>query len=433
MKTNQNYSAKLPLAVGFFALALLTGGVGWWSVHTRISGAVIASGLVVVESNRQIIQHAEGGIIGEIAASDGDHVEAGDLLLRLDDALLRSEHSILETQLTELRSRRARLEAERDGQSRVSFAEDLSKRAQTDDGVAAQITGQRTLFEARRSTLAEKLHQIDKRIAQKTNQIDGTRAQLNALRIQQDLIARDLTDQESLLEKGLVQAQRVTSLQREAAGTAGDIGRLTSEIAQFHGEIASLEIEKLTLKTARREEAITVLRDLHFRELELTEQKSGVVERLSRMEVRAPVSGIIYGSTVFALRAVIRPAEPLMYVVPQDQPLLVSTRTSANSIDQVHVGQTASLRFTAFNQRLTPEVAGSVVRVSADVIEDDASGQNYYRVDIMPDPAQLVKLEGHTLLPGMPVEAYLKTKERTPLSYLMKPLTDYFRRALRES
>lgn len=429
----ERYSAKVPLTIGLVAVALLTGGVGWWSVQTRISGAIVSNGSVVVKSNRQVVAHAEGGIVGVISARDGDTVSAGALLVRLDGTLLRSEMSVVETQLIELGARRARLEAERDGRRFVSFPDEIALRAKSDADVAAQMTGQRTLFEARRAVMDEKLQQLEERIAQKRNQIDGTRAQLQALELQSELIAQDLETQEALFEKGLVQAQRVIALRRDAAAAAGDIGRLTAEIALFQGEIASLKIEKLKVASARREEAISTLRDLQFRELELKEQKVGLTERLERLDLRAPVAGIVYGSTVFALNAVIRPAEPLMYIVPQNQPLLVSTKTEARNIDQVHVGQIANLRFTAFNQRMTPEVSGTVVRVSADAFQDEVTGQNYYRVDIMPQASEMLKLETHTLLPGMPVEAYLKTEERTPLSYLMKPLSDYFRRALRES
>ena len=174
------------------------------------------------------------------------------------------------------------------------------------------------------------------------------------------------------------------------------------------------------------------MRDIQFRELELTERRQSLLKRLQRLDIRAPVAGIVYGSTVFAQNAVVQPAEPLMYVIPQDQPLVVTARVEAIHIDQVHVGQTATLRFSAFNQRLTPEVAGHVLDMSADVFQDDLSGMTYYRVTLAPLAADLPKLEGHTLLPGMPVEAYLKTEDRTPLSYLTKPLTDYFGRAFRE-
>ncbi|NNE87104.1 MAG: HlyD family type I secretion periplasmic adaptor subunit [Silicimonas sp.] len=430
MSVRPTYSTGLPILVGFTALILLVGGVGLWSVRTQIAGAVIANGMIVVENNRQIVQHPEGGIIGSIEARDGDAVPVGALLLRLDDTLLRSELSVAELQLTELGARRARLRAERDAADTIAFPAAL---LDLDEATALeQIEGQRTLFSARRISLEKEQSQIAERINQTGNQIEGAEAQLEALAIQEALIRAELTDQETLLEKGLVQAARVSSLRREAARLAGDIGRLRSDVAQYNGQIAAFEIEMLKLETSRREAAITQLRDIQYRELELGEQRRSLLERLSRLEVRTPVAGIVYGSTVFAQKAVIQPAEPLMYVIPQDQPLIINARVEAIHIDQIFVGQPATLRFTAFNQRLTPEVSGHVMAISADVFQDEFTGLNYYRVELAPKTAELPKLEDQGLLPGMPVEAYLRTEDRTPLSYLTKPLTDYFGRALRE-
>ncbi|NNL34305.1 MAG: HlyD family type I secretion periplasmic adaptor subunit [Silicimonas sp.] len=423
------YSARLPLAVGFLALALLVGGIGLWSVETRIAGAVVADGRVMVEHNRQVVQHAEGGTVGRILARDGDSVTAGDVLLTLDDTLLRSDLSVLASQRVELAARRARLEAERDGAGDMTLGPDLAARTST---AAEQIDGQRALFIARRDTLEKSLRQIDERIRQARNQIQGLETQRAALHRQAGLVAKERRDQQTLLDKGLAQAGRVSALEREEARLAGETGRLIAEIAALKGRIAELEIEALGRVGTRREEAIVALRDIGISELELAEQHAQLTERLSRMDVRAPVAGIVYGSLVFAEKAVVLAADPLMYIVPRDQPLIVSARVNAIDIDQVHVGQDATLRFTAFNQRKTPEIAGRVIAVSADVLDDQATGTAYYRVDLLPEAEALSKLDTTTLLPGMPVEAYLKTGERTPISYLTKPLTDYFSRALRE-
>ena len=431
MTHRPTYSARMPLAIGFVALALLIGGVGWWSVRTQIAGAIIASGMIVVENNRQVVQHAEGGIVGEIAARDGDRVEAGALLVELDDTLLRSELSVAEVQLIELGARRARLEAERDEADTVVFPTNLASL----DAEAAreQIEGQRVLFHARKETFEKELSQIGERSLQTGNQIAGIEAQLAALAIQEDLASEELKVQEDALARGLTQAARVSTLRREAARLQGEIGQLRADIARFRGEIAGFEIERVRLKNARREAAISELRDIQFRELELGEQRQSLLKRLDRLDIRAPVAGIVYGTAVFAKNAVVQPAEPLMYIIPQDQPLIVNARVEAIHIDQVHVGQAATLRFSAFNQRLTPEVTGTVLDVSADVFQDEVTGMTYYRVDLAPLAEELPKLEDQDLLPGMPVEAYLRTEDRTPLSYLTKPLTDYFGRAFRES
>ena len=425
------WSASMPLGIGFVALILLIGVIGVWSVKARIAGAVIASGMIQVENNRQVVQHPQGGVVGEILAKDGDTVAAGDVVLRLDDALLQSELSIIEGQLAEIRARKARLEAERDGLDAVMVPEALSVLAQTMPEVHNMIDGQLRLFEARNESLRREADQISEQIAQAHNQIDGTEAQLLALRTQKDLIAQELTNVRSLLEKGLAQASRVSSLQREEARLSGEIGNLTATIAQLRGQIAAFDIQRLKLDTVRREEANTTLSDLQYNEIELVERRLSAVETLSRMEIRSPVSGVIYGSQVFALQAVISPAAPIMYVIPQDQPLVVSARIESINIDQIHIGQEASLRFVAFEQRTTPELFGQVSQISADVFTDEATGQSYYKAELLPNEDELLKLGGQKLLPGMPVEAFIRTAERSPLSYLVKPLTDYFNRAFR--
>jgi len=425
------YSAGLPLFVGFGALIALVFGIGLWSVRTEIAGAIIANGTIVVENNRQVVQHAEGGVVGKISARDGDQVAAGDLLLSLDGTILQSELALAELQLIELRARKARLQAERDESRIISFPESLLSR--TSEAAIEQVNGQRKLFEARLISLETEEKQIGEQIKQTHTQIDGAAAQLDALAIQSDLVGADLRDQESLLDRGLVQSQRVSSLRRDAAQINGEIGMLTANIAQFRAQIAALEIDRLRLVTSRQENAISELRDIQFRELELTEEHRTLLERLARLDIRAPVGGIVYGSSVFAEKAVVQSAEPLMYVIPQDQPLIISARVEAIHVDQVHMGQEATLKFSAFNQRTTPELIGRVISVSADVFEDESSGLSFYRVDLEPFEEELAKLDTLDVLPGMPVEAFIKTDERTPLSYLTKPLTDYFGRALRGS
>ena len=431
MSKQPSYSGTMPLTIGFLALALLVGGVGVWSVRTEISGAIIAPGMIVLENNRQVVQHPEGGIVERIEARDGDQVKAGDLLIQLDDTLLRSELAVAELQLIELRARRGRLEAERDQADDIWFPDELL--ALDSEQARAQIEGQRVLFVARKETLEKELSQLVERTLQTRNQIEGAEAQLAALNTQEELASEELVVQEDALSRGLTQSGRVSTLRREAAQLQGQIGQLRSDIARFRGEIASFEIEAVRLQNARREAAISELRDIQFRELELTEQRGSLLKRLDRLDIRAPVAGIVSGPTVFAQNSVVRSAEPLLYIIPQDQPLIVNSRVEAIHIDQVHVGQAATLRFSAFNQRLTPEVTGQVTSVSADVFQDEVTGLTYYRVDLIPLEEELPKLADQSLLPGMPVEAYLKTENRTPLSYLTKPLTDYFGRAFRES
>ena len=224
------------------------------------------------------------------------------------------------------------------------------------------------------------------------------------------------------------------SLQREQARLSGTVGELTAQKAQAEGRITELDIEILKLGTRRREEAITTLRDLQFRERELAEQRRAIQERLSRMEIRAPVSGVIYGLTVFAPRSVIRPADPVMFIVPQDRPLVIAAQVEPIHIDQLFLEQEVSLRFSSLDQQTTPELFGRVVQISADAFEDEASRVRYYRAEIVLNEGEATRLpEGSVLIPGMPVEAFIRTEDRTPLAYLVKPFADYFAKAFRES
>lgn len=426
------WSAKLPILVGFFALIVLVGGLGAWSVQTQLAGAVISTGVIEVQSNRQVVQHPEGGVVGEILVRDGDAVEAGQILVRFDDTFSVSELAIVEAQLFELLARKARLEAERDGASDLTIDGDLAEMALNDPLVQSLIEGQSRLFASRKDSLAKRTEQLSEQIKQTMSQIVGTQAQLTALEQQDALIQDELTDQQNLLERGLTQASRVTALMREKARLDGDTGRLEAESARLKAQIAATEIEILRLSTSRQEEAITTLRDLQFREIELAERRVALQEQMARLDIRAPVTGVVYGSTVFALQSVVQPAEPMMFVVPQDTPLLIAAQVDAIHVDQLYIGQPTTLRFPAFNQRQTPELDGHVKTISADVFRDDVTGLSYYRAEILLNDGQTDRFEGQTLLPGMPVETLIKTDERTPLSYLTKPLTDYFTKAFRE-
>jgi len=427
------FSPTRPLLVGFVALFLLVFGLGAWSALASIAGAVVSGGMIEVEGNRQAVQHPDGGVIGAILAKDGDTVEAGQVLLRFDDTLQRSELAIVEGQLFELLARKARLVAERDAAAAPAFPAELEDAAASDPGIGALMRGQEQLFAARRESAAKEAEQLRERIGQIERQIDGIGAQIAALSEQRDLIASELADQQTLLERGLTQASRVLSLRRESARLGGLLGELQAREAQSRAQITETEIIILRLDTDLREQAIAELRDLEVQEIALRERRLSMQETLSRLEVRAPAAGVIYARQVNTVGAVVRPADVLMYVVPQDEPLVITARIATINIDEVRVGQEASLRFPAFDHRTTPEIFGVVTRVSADAFIDQATGIAYYTAELLPLEGEAEKLGAQQLLPGMPVEAYIRTGERTPLNYLLKPFADYFNRAFRET
>jgi HlyD family secretion protein len=427
------WSVRKPMIYGFVTLVALVGGFGGWSVATKITGAIVTSGQIEVEQNRQVVQHPDGGVVATINVAEGDTVAAGDLILSLDGAGIRSELAIVEGQFFETLARRGRLEAERDDRTEITFNTDLTKAAKDQTEVAEKIEGQIRLFEARKASLDSQTEQLAKQREQIEEQIGGFDAQNQALKTQLELLLQELADQQGLLEKGLTQASQVLGLQREEARLRGQMGELAATRAQAQGRITETQIEVLRLSSDRREEANSQLRESGAQELELAERRRALVERISRLDVRAPVSGIVLGLTVTTPRAVLRPADPVLYLIPQDRPLVIATRVPPIHVDQVHVGQSVKLVFSAFSSRETPELTGHVAVVSADALIDQRTQMPYYRAEILLDDGEMAKLSGQTLIPGMPVEAFIQTEARTPLAYLLKPFTDYFARAFRES
>ena len=430
---HSSWSVQGPALLGGATLVFLVLALGVWSATSRISGAVIATGSVAVQSNRQVVQHAEGGIVGELLIRDGTFVAEGETLLRLDSRVIDAELNAIDRQILESAVRRARLTSELTGADSVSFPDALVALVSDTPELREQLEGQVRLFAARRAAQAGEVEQLGERIVQARNRIIGIEAQLASLNGQSALIGEELSDNESLLERGLVQRATVAQLRRQALQIAGGIGKLLADIAEQKGEIAAFEIEKLRLTAARREEVIVTLRDLTLREIELEKQKATLEARRARMDIRAPVAGIVHGMTVFNAGAVVRRAEPLMYVVPQSQPLVVMAQVNAKDVDDVFVGQEVTLRFPTFNARSTPEIIGTALTISADAFTEEGTGRRYYSVEIVPADSALADLGEAVLVPGMPVEAFLRTSDRTPLSYLAKPLTDYLTRAMRES
>ncbi|MBR9652914.1 HlyD family type I secretion periplasmic adaptor subunit [Thalassovita aquimarina] len=427
------FSVAVPLFIGFLALAVLVGGFGVWSVVTQIAGAIVAGGQIEVDQNRQVVQHPDGGVIAEILVDEGDFIEADQLLIRLDPTELKSELVIVEGQLFELMARRGRLEAEQNSSSAISFDPALLRAAEENDEVKDLIAGQVRLLQARDESEKQEIDQLEKRVAQIRSQIEGVEAQRVALTRQLSLIEEELANQQSLLDRGLAQASRVLSLQREEARLSGQVGNLIAQAAQAEGRITEIQIEILKLDTGRREEAVSRLRDLQYQELELAERRRALLTRLNRLDIRAPVSGIVYGLQFFTPRSVIRPADPVLYLVPQNRPLVIAAQVETIHIDKVYPGQDATLRFPALDQRSTPELSGRVSKVSADAFTDEKTGRSFYRAEILMNDGEMAKLpEGVTLVPGMPVESFIRTADRTPLAYLIKPLTDYFAKAFRE-
>ncbi len=427
------WSAKRPILVGILTIVLLIGGFGVWSVATNIGGAIIAPGVIQVEQNRQVVQHLDGGVVAEINVTEAQTVKAGDLLIRLDGSQVKAELAIVEGQLFDSMARRARLDAERDDAEEPTFPRDLLDLSQTRTDIADQIEGQRRLFIARKETQSAQISQLNKRMDQINSQVDGIRAQTNAIADQITLVTPEVTDQQKLLDKGLTQSSRLIDLKREVARLQGNMGELDGNRAQAEGRATEIQLQILQLQSARREEANTQLRDMGDKTLELAERRRALTERVARLDIRAPVSGVILGLAVTTPNSVLRAAEPLLYIIPQDRPLIIVVQLPPIHVDEVHVGQLVEVVFAAFSARTTPQLEGHLVTISADAMSDQASKQSYYRAEIELSPGELDKLEGQTVIPGMPVQAFISTGDRTPMAYLLKPFTDYLHMAMREN
>lgn len=428
-----DWSAGRPLFWGFLTVALLLGGLGGWSVFTTLAGAIVAPGQIEVSQNRQVVQHPDGGVVEAILVREGDRVVAGDILLRLDGSALRSELAIVENQLLELGARRARLAAQSGKATGVVFPSSLLAAAEGRADVAEIVAGQDSLFRKQAEALAQARDQRQTRIRQIDSQITGLIAQEEAIATQMRLLAEELVIQRDLLARGLSQAPRVSALERELAQLKGQAGGLTSARAEAEGRITEIEIESTALVTQSREAAEAELRDVVARELELQERRGALQDRIARLDVRAPASGLVLGLAVTTPQSVVRAADALMFVVPQDRPLLVAARVPVTHVDEVRPGQEVRLVFSSLPASLTRELVGRVMLVSADALADERTGQSYFRTEIALEAEMLARLDGVQVVPGMPVDAFIRTGDRTPLSYLLKPFTDYFRAAFRES
>jgi len=417
--------------IGSVVIALLLGGLGGWMTFATIAGAVIASGTVVVENNIKRVQHREGGIVGRIFVKDSDSVEAGSLLISLDDTLTRANLAIITKQMDELMSRQARLETERDGRSTIVIPKFLVTRSNEAD-VAKMIAGEETLFIARRETMVSQKKQLQERIGQLREEIRGLSAQELSKQEQNGLIRSEITDLQELFEKGFVPKARILALQREASRLGGESAQLISDVARTKGRISETKLQLSQIDQNTRAEVVQELRDVQIRLAELTERKIAAQDQLKRMDIRAPKSGIVLQLAVHTIGGVIAAGETIMMIVPREENLTVEVQVMPTDIDQLQIGQPVVLRFASFNQRTTPELNGSISTIAADLTRDQVTGMQYYVARINLPIEEIKKLGSNNLRPGMPVEAFMQTGDRTALSYLIKPISDQIMRAFRE-
>jgi len=394
---------------------------------------VIAQGVVVVDSSVKKVQHATGGIVGELRVREGDRVKAGDILIRLDETQTLANATIVTKSLDELLARQARLEAERDNADQIVFPKALLDRTNDSGSDAARaIAAENKLFDLRRQARDGQKAQLKERGAQLQDEIKGYLGQVDAKQKEVDLIHQELDGVRTLWQKNLVPITRLTSLERDAARLEGENSQLNGMIAQAKGKIAEIVLQTIQVDQDLRTEVGKDLIETRSKLSELSERKIAAVDQLNRTDIRAPQSGRVHELSVHTVGGVISPGEQIMLIVPDKDALAVEVKIAPRDIDQVYVGQTATMRFAAFDQKTTPEIEGEVSVVSADITQDQRTGASYYTARVTLKAEELDKLGSSKLVPGMPVDVFIKTQGRTALSYLIKPLRDQAERAFKE-
>ncbi|MFG1248772.1 HlyD family type I secretion periplasmic adaptor subunit [Xanthobacter flavus] len=423
--------ARRDLLLGGAVVALFLVGGCAWAAFTPLSGAVMASGNLTLKGSVKSIEPPIGGTVAEIAVTEGQEVKAGSLLLRFDDTLARANLAIVAQQIDELEARTARLKVEAGLADTMEQTTELAERRRTAPSVDQTWAGEARLLSARRDMREGQKAQLSEQIAQLREQIQGLELQTRAKEKEIELVNIELGSMEELVAKKLVSLSRATAVRREAARIEGELGQLRASTASARGRIAEIGIQILAIDQVVRSEATQEQREIEGKLAELRERRVAAIDQLSRLDVNAPTSGIVHQLAVHTIKSYVAAGDTVLKIVPRDDTFVVTAHLDPSDIDQVHVGQDARLRFSAFQQETTPEILGSVSRVSADVTTDSRSGASYYVIEITPDAVALDVLAGAALVAGMPVEVHLRTQDRTPLSYLLKPLDDQLRRSFR--
>ena len=421
------------LVIGCVIVTIVVFGIGGWAATMELAGAVVAQGSLVVESSVKKVQHLSGGIVKEILVREGDHVKAGDILVRLDETQTKAADSIVTKNLDDLIAQQARLEAERDGEDHVIFPPVIANSArETTSNVARAMISEQKLFEIRLQAREGKKAQLKERIAQLKEQIQGYVGQTTAKEREIEYINKELEGVQELWKVKLTPLSRLTALQRDAARVEGERSQLIGTIAETKGKITETELQIIQVDQDLRSEVGKDLAETRAKVSELIERKVAAADQLKHTDIRAPQNGIVKQLTVHTVGGVVAAGDPIMLIVPDEDALTVEVRIQPQDIDQIFPGQAASLRFTAFSQRTTPTIEGKLSLISPDITQDQKTGANYYLVHITPNASEVLRLGDVKLIPGMPVEAFIKTSERTMLSYLIKPLRDQAERAFKE-
>ena len=429
---NATYSIRGRAIAGVLLIGLLVFAVFGWAANSNLASAVVVSGEVSVDRDLRVVQHRDGGIVKEIPVNAGDHVQEGEILFRLDDTSARTERAILHGKIAELTIRKSRLEAQRDLQEEFPMPSGLDELIVAPAALRAIYIGERRIFEGNVASFISRKEQIELGIEQVRTEIQGLESRLEAKQDEIILVQDETERVEDLSERRLTVRNVAFSIQRESVRLRGEHGEILSALGRARSRVSELELEILSMQEKMRTDAQRELREIETQLSELTEKRLVIEDTLSRTEIRAPISGLINEMNINSVGGVISPAEILATIVPEEAELVFSARVPAVSIEQVETGYAARMRFVAFDQNETPEIEGSVSYVAAAATSDERMPGDFYSIEVDVSADQLARLGGKELRPGMPVEVYVTTAERTALSYLTKPFSDQFARAFKE-
>lgn len=426
-KASRQISKSIPYYVlgGMVLLLALVGGLGGWAFTAKISGAVVATGRVVVETNVKKVQHREGGIVGEIFIKNGDEVKSGQVLIRLDKTREQANLAYVENQWIEQIAKRARLLAERDGVAKPVF-DPLIVAMTENEAAKAAIDGEVKLFGARRATRQGQIEQLNQRISQYGQQIGGLKAQRKENEEQKKLIDEQIDSQEKLKIKGLHLQTKLLGLKADRSKLDATESQLVAQVAVVEDKISETKLQKLQIEKDFLENVLRELRDVDAKIAGFREQRITALDKLKRMEIISPYTGTVHELQVHTVGGVISPGEPILQIVPKGDKLIVEAEIAPVDIDEARKGKDARINFSAFNQRDTEQIFGKVIGVSADQIKDARTGVGYFTVRIEVDDDNLRKLGDRKIVPGMPTEVFIQTRERTVIAYLLEPLVVYF-------
>ncbi len=423
-------SRRVQLA-GYCAIALMVACFGYWAVTAPLSGAAVAPGTIAAAGRNMLIQHLEGGIIGKINVHEGDRVTAGQELILLNDTSSKTQVNRLRKQLITLSATAGRLAAERDGLPALIFSGDVTGNA-SDAKLPGLLDEQRKEFTARLDRFKSEREILNQRVETLNESISGLNAQKQAVEKQLKIVEDDLERKKGLLDQGLTNHFEFTQMQRNQAELIGQASTIESDLASTRSQIAEAREQVERLHTQRVEQAVSQLTETRTNLADVEEQLEAAEAVLSRVSIRSPTDGVVVSSLYNHEGSVVSPGEKLMEILPIGEASIVEARLAPTDIDAVRVGQEARLRLVALNARLTPEVSATVTSVSADRLIDQATQQPYFRArleitDHLPDG-----VNASQLYPGMPVEAFISTGDRTFAEYLVRPMIDSFQRAFKE-